>query len=70
MLGSPMRMLANLLHQYTGVYFGVRLSSRVVSPIDIFNYIAAIIAGEQRNITLEDLVEVYEKDRVKHVLKL
>ena len=45
-LGSSMRMLANLLHQYTVVHFGVRLLDRVVSPVDIFDDVAATAAGE------------------------
>jgi hypothetical protein len=64
-----MRMLASLLHQYIGVHFGVRLFGRVASPMEIFDDIAAIAAGEQEKIPLEDLVKLYEKDGVKRVLK-
>jgi hypothetical protein len=38
--------------------------------MDIFDDIAAIAAGEQEKLSLQDLVKVYEKDRVTQVLKL
>jgi hypothetical protein len=38
--------------------------------MDFFDGIAALAAGEQEEMPLEDLVEVYVRDRVKQVLKL
>jgi hypothetical protein len=38
--------------------------------MDIFDDIAAIAAGEQEKLSLQDLVKVYEKDGVTRVLKL
>lgn len=38
--------------------------------MDFFHDIAAIAAGEQERIPLEDLVQMYERDAVQRVLKL
>jgi hypothetical protein len=38
--------------------------------MDIFDNIAAIAAGKQEKLSLQDLVKVYEKDGVTRVLKL
>jgi hypothetical protein len=38
--------------------------------MDIFDNIAAIAAGKQEKLSLQDLVKVYEKDGVTQVLKL